>query len=99
MISLQTLTEELKFFKSENDKKDAFKDKQCEQHQKLIEELKYHLKEAQVELSVINRDKFFIQRLCSDLKVALKSYISQNQVSIKETVESIFDLKMLIFVL
>lgn len=72
------------FLKSENDQKDSFKEKQCEQHQTIIDEFKYHLKEAQAELSVINRDKFFTQRLCNDLKVALKSYVSQNQVSVKK---------------
>lgn len=75
------------FLKSENDKKDSFKEKQCEQHQKIIDEFKYHLKEAHAELSAINGDKFFIQRLCNDLKVALKSYVSQNQVSVKKLFE------------
>lgn len=85
MISLQTLTEELKFLKSENNRKDSLNEKQCEQHQKIIDEFKYHLKETQTELSVSNSEKFFIQRLCNDLKLALKSYVSQNQVSSKKT--------------
>ncbi|KAJ8973648.1 hypothetical protein NQ317_002922 [Molorchus minor] len=33
-----------------------------------------------LEMDSVNSEKFFMQRLCTDLKMALRSYVSQNKV-------------------
>lgn len=83
-ISFQALTEEQQFLKVESAKKDSFKTKHYEEKDTIIEEIKKRLQEAHRDLASVNNEKFFIQRLCNDLKVALKSYANQNQVKIIE---------------
>lgn len=79
--SLHAVTEELRFFKAEHDNQHDYLIKQCEDYQKSFEEFKNRLQECQKELSTVCSEKYFLQRFCNDLKVALKSHVNQNQVS------------------
>lgn len=80
--SLRAITEELEFLKAENSSRDAFWSKQSEEHQKTAEGLRRHVQGFHNELSAVNSEKYFIQRICNDLKIALKSHVNQNQVII-----------------
>lgn len=46
-----------------------------------ITELQNSLAEVQMELEGVRNDKFFLQRLCADLKMSLQGTINQNKVS------------------
>lgn len=81
-MSLKVLTEELQFLKTESAKTDSLKIQHYEEQDKIVEQMKIRLQEAHRELSSVSSEKFFIQRLCNDLKVALKSYANQNQVKL-----------------
>lgn len=80
-ISLEACNIQLQFLQTECAKKHTSDSEQCEEHLKTIEEFKRSLQETHIELSSVNSERYFIQRLCNDLKVALKSQINQNQVN------------------
>lgn len=46
-----------------------------------VTDLRNNLEEIQVELESVRNDKFFLQRLCADLKMSLQGTINQNKVS------------------
>lgn len=47
-----------------------------------ITELQNNLSEVNFELEGVRNDKFFLQRLCADLKMSLQGTSSQNKVSL-----------------
>lgn len=50
--------------------------------------LRAELHELQMELNATQSDKYFLQRLCSDIKLALKSHINYNKVKFAKFVEN-----------
>lgn len=55
-------------------------------HDKNIEDMQINLSELQDELDTMRNDKFFLQRLCADLKMSLQGTVTQNKVSCDITV-------------
>lgn len=50
-------------------------------HDKNVEDMQINLSELQDELDTMRNDKFFLQRLCADLKMSLQGTVNQNKVN------------------
>ncbi|KAJ8922247.1 hypothetical protein NQ315_004184 [Exocentrus adspersus] len=48
--------------------------------QNIINTLRHYAHDMQLEINSVNTEKNFLQRLCNDLKLALKSHVSRNKV-------------------
>lgn len=55
-------------------------------HQKTVDELRTNLTEIQSELESVQNDKFFLQRLCADLKMSLQGTLNQNKVNVSKLI-------------
>lgn len=54
--------------------------KKEKEFQTVTSTLKRCVHDMQLEITTINNEKYFLQRLCNDLKLALKSHASRNKV-------------------
>ncbi|XP_018572959.1 putative leucine-rich repeat-containing protein DDB_G0290503 isoform X2 [Anoplophora glabripennis] len=76
---LQVKSEELNQLEDNKSKiENNWKEKQRD-FQTVISTLKHCAHDMQLEITSINSEKYFLQRLCNDLKLALKSHTSRNK--------------------
>ncbi|KAG5874794.1 hypothetical protein JTB14_012430 [Gonioctena quinquepunctata] len=79
-FSLQKKTEELKCLEEEIlEKQTTWKNSRNDSGE-IISELKNHINDMQIEIQKANSEKFFLQRMCNDLKISLKSQSNYNKV-------------------
>ncbi|RZC40153.1 leucine-rich repeat-containing protein, partial [Asbolus verrucosus] len=86
---LQQKAEELKELQARKEQLESNWSRKDNDMQNIVTALKTQLHLFKNEMDTIRNDKFFLQRLCNDLKIALKAHVNHNKV-LKEYVNNLF---------